>query len=112
MDFIAVDVVAAGLVLERIAAARHLDPAQAHGRLGLECLAHGRVRLGKALGLVEPVVQRVGHILARRVAVRRNAPVCTRFGFKPADRCDSWSNHVLLGRRHTGGLQALQELCT
>ena len=109
MDFIAVDIPAASLVLQRVAAARHLDPAQAHGRLRLERLAHGRVRLGKALGLVEPIVQRVRHILARGVAVRGHSPICPRLGLKPADRRDGRANHILFGRRHTSGLQPLEQ---
>ena len=103
------DVAAPSLVLQRVAIARNLHKAQPNSCLRLESLTHGRVCLGKALGLVQSVVQRIRHILPGGVAIRGHTPVRTGLGLKAANRRDGRANDVLLGGWYSRGLHALQQ---
>ena len=98
-DFIAMDVAAGVGVFAAVGRARDLNPAQAHGNLRPEALGQRTVGAAVALGLVQLVVQHIGHVLAGWITVGRHTPVRARLGLIAAHRGDGRADDVLLGRR-------------
>jgi len=95
-------------ILERILLAGHFDPANTNLYLAGVGIRAGRVCLRMALGLIQPVVQRISHIVRLLVAVGDNAPIGARLGFhaehgingRPDQRFNSRRQAALLGLAH------------
>ena len=96
-------------VLRGVAHALHAHAAKAHGRLGPEGIAAGVVGMGLALGLVELDVQGVGHILAARLAVGRDPPVCAGSLLVASERAQRGPDAILDGRRNALLLHGIQQ---
>ena len=110
VDLVAMHRRAAVLVVERIRVARHLHPAQARPDLRAESLAARLVGLAHALGLVELVVDRVGHVLAAQAAVGRHAPIRAGRRLIALDRPQRRPDLVFHGRRNSDLLHPAQEI--
>ena len=94
---------------QAIRRALDLDPSKPDRHLGAEGLAHGPVRLGMAFGLVQLVVEGVGHVLAAWITIWRHAPVGARLCLEATDGRNRRLDDVLLGRRNAElGLLAQQ----
>ena len=98
-DFVAMNRSAGIGVLAAVGRARDLHPSDTHRHLWPEPLGQRPVGAAVALGLVQLVVQHVGHVLAGWIAIGRHAPVRARLGLIAAHRSDGRADDVLLGRR-------------
>ena len=98
VKLVAVDGNAAVWGLERVRVARYLHPANAARDLRPECFGACAVGLALALSLVELVVQRVGHVLPARLAVRSHTPVGANARLIALDRQQRGADQVFDGR--------------
>ncbi len=109
INLVAMHIAAALVVAERVIRPGHLNPAETDAALRPEGGTHRLVGLGMSLGLIQPVVQRIGHILALRIAIRRHAPIGARLGLVAANSRNCRADHVFLGRRNAKLFQLLQQ---
>ena len=98
-DLIAMHVAAAVRILERILLAGHFHPADTNLDLRRVSIATRRVGLGMALGLIQPVVQRISHVIVLLVAVGDDAPIGARLRLHTQYGINRWPNQRLNGRR-------------
>ncbi len=93
-----------------IAHALNAHAAKAHGSLGPEGIAAGIVGMGLALGLVQFDIERVGHVLATRLAVGRDPPVRARGLLVARERAQRGADAVFNGWRDALLLHGVQQL--
>ena len=109
MNLIAMHRLAAVWELERVALARDFDPADSNAHLRPEGFGARRISAARALGLVQPEIQGVGHILAADITIRGNAPIGTSDRLVSLQRTDGRADQVLDRRRDADRFLAIEQ---
>ena len=97
-------------VVERVGVARHLHPTDAHGDLRVERIRAGIIGMALALGLIQPEVDRVRHVLAALLSVGRHPPVRARGHLIAANSLQRSADQVLHRRWDALGLHRPDQL--